>query len=122
VLLDAECARWGDPAFDIAFCLNHLLLKCLWNASAIDAFIAAFDALSESYLQAVDWEPRIELERRAAALLPGLFLARVDGKSPVEYVTDETQRRNVRRVAAALLRQPVDQLRSVSAAWRKDLA
>ncbi len=34
VLLDAECAWWGDPAFDIAFCLNHLLLKCLWNASA----------------------------------------------------------------------------------------
>ena len=31
VLIDAECAWWGDPAFDIAFCLNHLLLKCLWN-------------------------------------------------------------------------------------------
>ena len=30
VLLDAECAWWGDPAFDLAFCLNHLLLKCLW--------------------------------------------------------------------------------------------
>jgi 5-methylthioribose kinase len=29
VLLDAECAWWGDPAFDLAFCLNHLLLKCL---------------------------------------------------------------------------------------------
>ncbi|MEP7282694.1 MAG: aminoglycoside phosphotransferase family protein [Rubrivivax sp.] len=28
VLLDAECAWWGDPAFDLAFCLNHLLLKC----------------------------------------------------------------------------------------------
>jgi 5-methylthioribose kinase len=26
VLLDAECAWWGDPAFDLAFCLNHLLL------------------------------------------------------------------------------------------------
>lgn len=31
VFLDAECAWWGDPAFDAAFCLNHLLLKCLWN-------------------------------------------------------------------------------------------
>ena len=29
VLLDAECAWYGDPAFDLAFCLNHLLLKCL---------------------------------------------------------------------------------------------
>ena len=31
VFLDAECAWFGDPAFDLAFCLNHLLLKCLWN-------------------------------------------------------------------------------------------
>ncbi len=29
VILDAECAWYGDPAFDVAFCLNHLLLKCL---------------------------------------------------------------------------------------------
>jgi len=122
VLLDAECAWWGDPAFDIAFCLNHLLLKCLWNAAAADALLAAFDALCETYLQGVAWEPREVLERRAAALLPGLFLARVDGKSPVEYVTDETQRDQVRRVAAALLRQPVVRLRSVCAAWREEIA
>jgi aminoglycoside phosphotransferase (APT) family kinase protein len=122
VLLDAECAWWGDPAFDIAFCLNHLLLKCLWNASAANAFLAAFDALSETYLQAVDWEPPIDLERRAAALLPGLFLARVDGKSPVEYITDDAQRDRVRRVAGALLREPVDRLRSVCAVWREEVA
>jgi aminoglycoside phosphotransferase (APT) family kinase protein len=121
VLLDAECAWWGDPAFDIAFCLNHLLLKCLWNASAAAAFLAAFDALSATYLQAVDWEPRDALERRAAALLPGLFLARVDGKSPVEYITDETQRDQVRRVAAVLLREPVDRLQSVRSAWREEI-
>ena len=122
VLLDAECAWWGDPAFDLAFCLNHLLLKCLWNTSAIEAFLGAFDRLSATYLQAVEWEPRDVLERRAAALLPGLFLARVDGKSPVEYVTDETQRDQVRRVAGALLRQPVDRLASVRTAWRAELA
>ncbi len=34
VFLDAECAWWGDPAFDLAFCLNHLLLKCLWTPRA----------------------------------------------------------------------------------------
>jgi aminoglycoside phosphotransferase (APT) family kinase protein len=27
VVLDAECAWYGDPAFDLAFVLNHLLLK-----------------------------------------------------------------------------------------------
>ena len=41
VFLDAECAWWGDPAFDIAFCLNHLLLKCLWTPGC-DAGIPRF--------------------------------------------------------------------------------
>jgi tRNA A-37 threonylcarbamoyl transferase component Bud32 len=121
VLLDAECAWWGDPAFDIAFCLNHLLLKCLWNPPATEGFLACFGTLSETYLRDVDWEPSGALEQRAAALLPGLFLARVDGKSPVEYVDSDAQREAVRRVAAALLRRPVDRLQSIGAAWRDEL-
>jgi tRNA A-37 threonylcarbamoyl transferase component Bud32 len=122
VLLDAECAWWGDPAFDLAFCLNHLLLKCLWNGAASDTLLAAFDVLSATYLQAVEWEPREALERRAAALLPGLFLARVDGKSPVEYVTGDAQRDQVRRVAGALLKRPVDRLGLVRTTWHVELA
>jgi aminoglycoside phosphotransferase (APT) family kinase protein len=121
VFLDAECAWWGDPAFDIAFCLNHLLLKCLWTPAASSAFLASFDALACAYVETVDWEPRDELERRAAGLLPGLFLARIDGKSPVEYVTEDRQREQVRRVAGELLKHPVDRLQSVRAAWAEEL-
>jgi aminoglycoside phosphotransferase (APT) family kinase protein len=121
VLLDAECAWWGDPAFDIAFCLNHLLLKCLWNPPATTAFLVAFDALADAYLDGVDWEPSAVIERRAAALLPGLLLARVDGKSPVEYLVEEAQRERVRGAARPLLRDPVDTLRAVGAAWREAL-
>lgn len=121
VLLDAECAWWGDPAFDLAFCLNHLLLKCLWQPAARDAFLAAFGVLAAAYLEGVDWEPRAALEQRAAALLPGLLLARVDGKSPVEYLTAEAQRDAVRRVARALLLQPVARLTDVGAAWREEI-
>ena len=122
VLIDAECAWWGDPAFDIAFCLNHLLLKCLWNPGATPAFLAGFDALARAYLDGVDWESRTGLEQRAAALLPGLFLARVDGKSPVEYLRDEGQRERVRRVARPLIAEPVPRLSSIAAAWRAELA
>jgi 5-methylthioribose kinase len=117
VLLDAECAWWGDPAFDLAFCLNHLLLKCLWVPSVRSALVNSFDALARAYLRRVDWEPAEAIERRAAALLPGLLLARVDGKSPVEYLTSEPQWRTVRRVASQLLRQPVSRLAEVAAAW-----
>ena len=122
VLIDAECAWWGDPAFDIAFCLNHLLLKCLWAPAARDGFLACFDALSGAYLAGVDWEPAEALERRAAALLPGLFLARVDGKSPVEYLSKEADCARVRRVARRLIAHPVEYLSEVAAAWRAELA
>jgi len=121
VLLDAECAWWGDPAFDLAFCLSHLLLKCLWTPPARAAFLASFQALAAAYLEHVDWEPRAALEQRAAALLPGLLLARVDGKSPVEYITAQAQREAVRRVARPLLQRAVARLDDVSAAWRKEL-
>ena len=49
VLLDAECAWFGDPAFDLAFCLNHLLLKCLWTPWAAARFLDLFNSLAESY-------------------------------------------------------------------------
>ena len=53
-----------------------------------------------------DWENADGLEARAAALLPALFLARVDGKSPVEYLTRESERAAVRRCAAPLIADP----------------
>ena len=121
VFLDAECAWYGDPAFDLAFVLNHLLLKCLWTPRAATGFLACFGRLAETYLGAVGWEPPAALEARAAQLLPGLFLARVDGKSPVEYVTRADDKERVRRVASALLRDPVDRLDAVCRAWAVEL-
>jgi aminoglycoside phosphotransferase (APT) family kinase protein len=121
VFLDAECAVWGDPAFDLAFCLNHLLLKCLWKPAAAAGFLACFDALAQAYGDGVDWEPADALERRAARLLPGLLLARVDGKSPVEYLSSDAQRDTVRAVARSLLLQPVQRLAEVASAWRSEI-
>jgi 5-methylthioribose kinase len=116
VFLDAECAWYGDPAFDLAFCLNHLLLKCLWVPQAADRFTACFDALAAGYFATNEADG---LERRAASLLPGLLLARIDGKSPVEYVTEEAQKTRVRVVARALLVSPPGALAEVRKAWQE---
>jgi aminoglycoside phosphotransferase (APT) family kinase protein len=121
IFLDAECAWYGDPAFDLAFCLNHLLLKCLWTPRATAGFLACFAALAERYLDAVRWEPRAALEARAARLLPGLLLARVDGKSPVEYLTLDADKNKVRRVARALLAAPAATLAGVTGAWSEEI-
>src|SRR6058998_2161636 len=117
VFLDAECAWYGDPAFDLAFCLNHLLLKCLWVPQAKSAFLNCFAALRGGYLERMSYEDPRSLEARTAALLPALLLARVDGKSPVEYLTDGKDL--VRRVARALLAQPPTTLGEIQKAWQE---
>jgi aminoglycoside phosphotransferase (APT) family kinase protein len=121
IFLDAECAWYGDPAFDLAFCLNHLLLKCLWTPGAARGFLRCFEVLAKAYLAGATWELRGGLEARSARLLPGLFLARVDGKSPVEYLTDEADKDRVRRVAQALLAAPPARLDEVRVAWAREL-
>jgi len=104
VLVDAECAWFGDPAFDLAFCLNHLLLKCVRVPACTPAFLDCFDALARTYLAGAAWEPAVQLEARAAPLLCGLLLARVDGKSPVEYLRAPHNQALVRDFACTQLR------------------
>jgi len=114
VFLDAECAWYGDPAFDLAFCLNHLLLKCLWTPSARAAFLDCFDSLSSAYLRGVPFE---DVEKRTASLLPALLLARIDGKSPVEYLTDQ-QKQVVRNIARELI-PTATSLQQIRQAWQR---
>lgn len=117
VLLDAECAWYGDPAFDIAFCLNHLLLKRVPRPECAQQLQTSFTAFVDAYFDEVSFEARESLERRAAELLPALFLARVDGKSPVEYITLENDRQNVRDFAVPLVIKPPSSLRQIASAW-----
>ena len=121
VLLDAECAWYGDPAFDVAFCLNHLLLKCLAVPARRLELRESARQLVEAHRAAVDWEPPADLEARVASLLPALLLARVDGKSPVEYLTDPAERDFVRRTARALLLSPDPAIAGVLDAWHAAL-
>jgi aminoglycoside phosphotransferase (APT) family kinase protein len=117
ILLDAECAWFGDPAFDVAFCLNHLLLKCVWVPSAVERFLASYDALRDAYVKRVSWEASGTFERRTARLLPALMLGRIDGKSPIEYITTERDKSLVRQIATRLIASPVATLATIRDVW-----
>src|SRR5262249_39554609 len=117
VIVDAECAWYGDPAFDLAFVLNHLLLKGAWQPQWRWRYAQDFAALSHAYLAHVSWEAPSALEARTAALLPALMLARIDGKSPVEYLTMTDEQQAVRSFARTLLLEPVDQLSVIADRW-----
>jgi aminoglycoside phosphotransferase (APT) family kinase protein len=118
VILDAECAWYGDPAFDVAFVLNHLLLKGAWQPQWRARYVDAFDALAGAYFRRAHWEPVSALESRVAALLPGLMLARIDGKSPVEYLDSDAARHEVRAFARWLLMAPVARPADIAQRWR----
>ncbi len=117
VFLDAECACWGDPAFDLAFCANHLLLKCVWRPQWTDRYRESFQLLSLTYLDGVTWEPAAQLEKRACALIGAMLLARIDGRSPVEYITDDMNKNKVRQFARAQLKAPDTTLIAIVERW-----
>jgi hypothetical protein len=112
VLLDAECAWYGDPAFDAAFCLNHLVLKAVHLPAAKPALLTAAQAFAQTWLAHFPQDLRPGLDGRVAALLPCLMLARVDGKSPVEYLSEE-ERQMVRDQSMPLIRRPLIAVRAV---------
>jgi len=119
VFLDAECAWYGDPAFDAAFCLNHLLLKGLWKPERAARYLDMFDRFVASYLAGARWEKRTEIEARIASLIPALLLARIDGKSPVEYIADDSPKRIARDFARPLIAAPVASLGTLRHLWAR---
>ena len=84
-------------------------------------FLIAFDELRDAYLTGVTWEERAALEARAASLVPGLFLARVDGKSPVEYLSEDEQRDGSGVWAVPLIERPPTALAEVRDAWGREV-
>ena len=120
LFLDAECAWYGEPAFDAAFCLCHLLAKCLWRPTSSDAFLACFDAFAESYLLGVRWENVEHIESRIARLLAAIMLARVDGKSPLEYLNENDSKR-LRHFSKARVLSPREKLKTIRDEWQSEL-
>ena len=112
-VLDCEVAHYGNPAFDIAFCTNHLLLKAIHLRSLKHLNEAV--RLWSVYWSEVGLPDRTDRERDAVRTLAALMLARVDGKSPVEYLTDEG-RQTVRWIARQLIADGTDHFEAVQTA------
>jgi aminoglycoside phosphotransferase (APT) family kinase protein len=120
LLIDCEVCHWGDPAFDTAFCLNHLLLKAQyrpeWAPQLLDAALVFWQTYSAMQpTVAADAETSASNHSCASGLatetttiehLGALMLARIDGKSPVEYICEEAMRARVRALARGLIYDP----------------
>ncbi|HHS9996128.1 TPA: phosphotransferase family protein [Klebsiella pneumoniae] len=88
VVIDGEVARYGDPVFDVAFILCHLALKTLYlgNPAPADLALLLLERYRQRQTHALD-------EEFSCHILLLLLLARLDGKSPAGYLTDDHCRR-----------------------------
>lgn len=123
LFLDAECATFADPVFDVAFCMNHILLKSLVRPANAAALLQMFLSFSEAYFRSYQRESNHQLEKRIAKLLPALLLARIDGKSPVEYLRDTSLAEGfVRQFSRSTLIDPCHDISHFAEVWMKELA
>ena len=110
VLLDHEAIHFGEPAFDVGFSMTHLLSKANHVAQAHGEFEQAALLYWETYadgMKDVAWLKGLEL--RAVRHTIGCLLARVDGRSPLEYLSPQEQRRQ-RSAALSLMQNPPDSM------------
>ena len=111
VLLDAECATWGDPTFDIAFMLSHLMLKAIHRGTRARDYTATARACWSTHVALAG-----ALVHRPQVMTAALLLARVDGKSPVEYLSSGEAAR-VRELAVRYLNDPPDDVPQLLEDW-----
>lgn len=117
VLLDHEVIHYGDPAFDLGFSLAHLLSKAHHLADHRAAFAGAADDYWSSYRRTVGDAPwAVGLEARAVRHTLGCLLARVAGRSPLEYLSDAARARQ-RAAVVALMADPPGTVADLVAAF-----
>lgn len=106
VLLDHEVIHFGDPAFDLGFSLTHFFGKALHRPPYRERFIEAIGVYWNEYRAAAGPSGAIAgLEARAVRHTLACLLARVDGRSPLEYL-EEAERAVQRKVALDLMACP----------------
>jgi aminoglycoside phosphotransferase (APT) family kinase protein len=107
ILLDHEVIHFGDPAFDIGFALTHLLSKAHWLPLQREALREAALVFWQVYANGVQDMPWFtELEGFAVQHSLACLLARVAGRSPLEYLDEAAQARQQAVVLSLIDQEP----------------
>ena len=112
-ILDMEVAHFGHPAFDLAFFSNHFLLKSIKNKIWKGAYLNMLRYMLDIYFAGMEYMDRGKLEKDTAKTLGFLLLARVDGKSPAEYITEDADKELVRSLAFTIIEDNIIDFKSV---------
>jgi 5-methylthioribose kinase len=120
-LVDHEVIHFGDPAFDVGFSLTHLLSKAHHVIHQRVLFVSGAYAYVNRYLQCLKGVPwRTALEQRAVRHTLACLLARVVGRSPLEYLTQQ-ERTTQLRIVRDLIGHPPQVLTELIAGFSERL-
>jgi 5-methylthioribose kinase len=121
-MIDFEVVHYGDPTFDAAFCLNHFLLKCFHRPESAEHYLETARVFWTWLAGLLPCEGLAWFEAATVRHLGCLMLARIDGKSPVEYLTEDRVRQAVRDAALRIIQEGLPDLESCYNAARERLA
>jgi thiamine kinase-like enzyme len=110
--IDFEVVHYGDPAFDAAFLLNHLLLKSFHQPHWADRYFRLAMRFSEVLMERLP-DDAGWFEPATCRHLGCLLLARTDGKSPAEYIVDDRVKQRVREYARRVIAEPPHSIRVI---------
>jgi 5-methylthioribose kinase len=121
ILLDYEVIHWGDPAFDVGFGMTHLLSKAHYLSEQRSTFLNSAWVFWKSYSRLIKELPWSKgLEARAVRHTLGCMLARVRGRSPLEYLND-VQRQRQEKIIVELMSQPPQTFNDLTSEFEKKL-
>ena len=116
IILDAETACWGNPIFDLAFLNNHIILKSILNKDIFKSYLNLSKSFLETYLSHFPIINTKNYLKKFIILQALLILARVDGKSPVEYFNNKNKIL-ARNLAKRIISKKIYNLNNLFQVW-----
>ncbi len=111
--IDAECSNFGDPVFDLVFFSNHLLIKSIFFKENSEKFAKSYMIFYKEYLKELSKKSYNAYLNRIIKMTPIMLLARIDGKSPVEYIKTNKLKNIIRKNAFKLLSRKIENLKDI---------
>ncbi len=110
IYIDAECCNYGDPVFDLVFFSNHLLIKSIVIKDCKKKFLKGYKIFYNEYLRKINQNNLKKFVERIIKMTPIMLLARIDGKSPVEYIKSNNIKDLIRLKSFKLLNEKIDSI------------
>jgi tRNA A-37 threonylcarbamoyl transferase component Bud32 len=121
-ILDMEVAHTGHPAFDLAFFFTMFVCKSVKNKLWADSYLNMLAYMYDLYFQEVTCMNPDTLRRDTLITLAFIILARVDGKSPAEYITSEDDKNLIRQFSCNEINRPSSSLAEMISRLREKIS